>query len=108
MFHHFCAVIVVCALNRKQVEASKKEADKDGVKVPTTLEEYCVKTVVKSPMEEPETFDMYDDDYYEMSDEEDNLEEAEGCVAGCSAAAARPNDSGLFDDSEGDSGQGEN
>ncbi len=92
------------------MESSKKDAEKDGVKVPMTLEEYCVKTVVKNPAEETDTFDMYDDDYYEMSDDEDNLEDAEGsCAAGCSTAPVRPNDSGLFDnDSEGDSGQGEN
>uniref|UniRef100_UPI00038C0566 ubiquitin-conjugating enzyme E2 R2-like n=1 Tax=Ictidomys tridecemlineatus TaxID=43179 RepID=UPI00038C0566 len=31
---------------RKQVSATKAEAEKDGVKVPTTLAEYCIKTKV--------------------------------------------------------------
>jgi ubiquitin-conjugating enzyme E2 R len=29
---------------RKQVDASKVEAAKDGVKVPETVEEYCIKS----------------------------------------------------------------
>uniref|UniRef100_A0A8C8UF69 UBC core domain-containing protein n=1 Tax=Peromyscus maniculatus bairdii TaxID=230844 RepID=A0A8C8UF69_PERMB len=33
---------------RKQVSATKDEAEKDGVKVPTTLAEYCIKTKVPS------------------------------------------------------------
>lgn len=34
---------------REQVEASKLEAEKDGVKVPTTIQEYCVKKSPVSP-----------------------------------------------------------
>ncbi|XP_055340563.1 ubiquitin-conjugating enzyme E2 R2-like [Paramacrobiotus metropolitanus] len=34
---------------REQVEASKAEADKDGVRVPTTVHEYCVKQPAAAP-----------------------------------------------------------
>lgn len=32
---------------RKQVSATKAKAERDGVKVPTTLEEYCIKTKMR-------------------------------------------------------------
>ncbi|KAJ9592019.1 hypothetical protein L9F63_001458, partial [Diploptera punctata] len=34
---------------RKQVQAARLEAEKDGVVVPLTLEDYCIKTKVKPP-----------------------------------------------------------
>lgn len=38
---------------RRQVEESKVEAEKDGVKVPETVEEYCVKNAApKKPDED--------------------------------------------------------
>ncbi|XP_072100740.1 ubiquitin-conjugating enzyme E2 R2-like isoform X2 [Mobula birostris] len=55
---------------RKQVLATKAEADKDGVKVPTTLAEYCVKT--KAPPHDNSSDLLYDDLYDDdMDDEED-------------------------------------
>ncbi|XP_069783912.1 ubiquitin-conjugating enzyme E2 R2-like [Narcine bancroftii] len=55
---------------RKQVLATKAEADKDGVKVPTTLAEYCVKT--KAPPHDNSLDLLYDDLYDDdMDDEED-------------------------------------
>lgn len=55
-----------CLWFRKQVEATREDADRDGVTVPTTLEEYCVKTVLR-PIEDPidslDLDDCYDDDY---------------------------------------------
>ncbi|XP_078394170.1 ubiquitin-conjugating enzyme E2 R2-like, partial [Cetorhinus maximus] len=55
---------------RKQVLATKAEADKDGVKVPTTLAEYCVKT--KAPPHDNSSDLLYDDLYDDdMDDDED-------------------------------------
>lgn len=52
---------------RNQVDSSRIEAEKDGVVVPETLEEYCVKTIAK-PNDEIEVFDL-DEDYYDYGDE---------------------------------------
>lgn len=56
---------------RKQVAASKLEAEKDNVVVPTTLEEYCIKHKHKPTDEsdEPEMADFYDDDYCDDLDD---------------------------------------
>ena len=62
---------------RKQVESSRKEAAADGVKVPTTLDEYCHQ--YKQQPSSTSSFDMNDDlydenDYYEdSSDNEDTV-----------------------------------
>ncbi|XP_063084659.1 ubiquitin-conjugating enzyme E2 R1 isoform X1 [Cavia porcellus] len=45
---------------RKQVLGTKVDAERDGVKVPTTLAEYCVKSKAPVPEEGPELF--YEDD----------------------------------------------
>ncbi|XP_065520290.1 ubiquitin-conjugating enzyme E2 R2-like isoform X2 [Lathamus discolor] len=57
---------------RKQVLATKVEAEKDGVKVPTTLAEYCIKTKVPSNDNSSDLLydDLYDDDI-DDEDEED-------------------------------------
>lgn len=49
---------------RKQVEATKADALKDGIKVPETVEEYCV----KAPAKPSEDIDMleFDEDYGEF------------------------------------------
>jgi len=75
---------------RKQVRATKAEAEKDGVVVPTTLQEYCVTSKPKS-QECGADPDFYDDDYMENDEEEDGEEEEEN---NC-------------DDGEGDSGHGD-
>ncbi|XP_021563262.1 ubiquitin-conjugating enzyme E2 R1-like, partial [Carlito syrichta] len=46
---------------RKQVLGTQVDAERDGVKVPTTLAEYCVKTKAPAPDEGSALF--YDDDY---------------------------------------------
>lgn len=56
---------------RKQVLGTKVDAERDGVKVPTTLAEYCVKT--KAPVPD-EGSDLFYDDYYE-----DGEAEADSC-----------------------------
>lgn len=51
--------------------ASKLEAEKDNVVVPTTLEEYCIKHKHKPANEsdEPDMADFYDDDYCDDLDD---------------------------------------
>lgn len=68
----FALVFTVCIfiLSRKQVTLSKQEAEKDGVVVPITLEDYIVKS--KPPESNLELTDFYDDDY--DLDEDDELE----------------------------------
>ncbi|CAB1317181.1 unnamed protein product [Coregonus sp. 'balchen'] len=52
----------------KQVLATNAEAERDGVKVPTTLAEYCVRTRAPPP---DEGSDLFYDDYYDDEDLED-------------------------------------
>ncbi|XP_034563225.1 cell division cycle 34 homolog a [Halichoeres trimaculatus] len=59
---------------RKQVLATKADAERDGVKVPTTLDEYCVRTQVP-PTDDGSNLlydDYYDDEELEDDDEDDN------------------------------------
>ncbi|XP_063003337.1 ubiquitin-conjugating enzyme E2 R1 [Elgaria multicarinata webbii] len=59
-------------LIRKQVLGTKVDAERDGIKVPTTLAEYCVKTKTPAP---DEGSDLFYDEYYEddeMDDEDDD------------------------------------
>ncbi|XP_070817668.1 cell division cycle 34 homolog a [Chaetodon auriga] len=64
---------------RKQVLATKADAERDGVKVPVTLDEYCVRTQV------PPTDDgsnLLYDDYYddeELEDDDDDEDDNEDC-----------------------------
>ncbi|XP_056109431.1 cell division cycle 34 homolog (S. cerevisiae) b [Rhinichthys klamathensis goyatoka] len=61
---------------RKQVLATKAEAERDGVKVPTTLAEYCVRT--RAPALD-EGSDLLYDDYYDDEDLEDDDDDDEDC-----------------------------
>ncbi|CAJ1060476.1 cell division cycle 34 homolog (S. cerevisiae) a isoform X2 [Xyrichtys novacula] len=59
---------------RKQVLATKADAERDGVKVPTTLDEYCVRTQVP-PTDDGSNLlydDYYDDEELEDDDDEDD------------------------------------
>lgn len=56
---------------RKQVSASRSEAEKDNVVVPTTIEEYCIKHKNKPQEVETDMTDFYDDDYGDEMDDED-------------------------------------
>ncbi|XP_029987759.1 cell division cycle 34 homolog a [Sphaeramia orbicularis] len=59
---------------RKQVLATKADAERDGVKVPVTLDEYCVRTQVP-PTDDGSNLlydDYYDDEDLEDDDEDDN------------------------------------
>lgn len=55
--------------------ASRLEAEKDNVVVPTTLEEYCIKHRSKPSEMEADMTDFYDDDY---GDDMDDDEEEDG------------------------------
>ncbi|XP_013403676.1 ubiquitin-conjugating enzyme E2 R2 [Lingula anatina] len=57
---------------RKQVQATKQEAEKDGVVVPTTLEDYCVSTNPKPSDSSMDAADFYDDDYGDDIDDDDD------------------------------------
>jgi len=75
---------------KKQVDASKIEAEKDGVKVPETVEDYCIKAnPAKAPHDDVDMleFDEYDYDYGPDSDDDNEYDEEQN---------------------EEDSGQGEN
>ncbi|XP_030640333.1 cell division cycle 34 homolog a [Chanos chanos] len=61
---------------RKQVLATKADADRDGVKVPTTLAEYCIRTRAPPP---DEGSNLFYDDYYDDEDLEDEEDEGEDC-----------------------------
>ncbi|CAD7669717.1 unnamed protein product [Nyctereutes procyonoides] len=62
---------------RKQVSATKAEVEKDGVKVPTTLVEYCIKT--KVPSNDNRSDLLYDNLYEGDIDDEDEEEEDADC-----------------------------
>ena len=59
---------------RRQVEESRKEAEKDGITVPTTVSEYCIKTRLPSKDSTASNdigeifYDDDDDDYGENAD----------------------------------------
>ncbi|XP_069006490.1 cell division cycle 34 homolog (S. cerevisiae) a [Embiotoca jacksoni] len=62
---------------RKQVLATKADAERDGVKVPVTLDEYCVRTQVP-PTDDGSNLlydDYYDDEELEDDDDEDENED---------------------------------
>lgn len=57
-------------LYRKQVSGGRAEAEKDGVEIPLTLEDYCIKTRVRQPEPHMDMTDFYVDDY-DIEDEEE-------------------------------------
>lgn len=62
---------------RKQVVATKADAERDGVKVPVTLDEYCVRTQVP-PTDDGSNLlydDYYDDEELDDDDDEDDDED---------------------------------
>ncbi|PSN51240.1 Ubiquitin-conjugating enzyme E2 R1 [Blattella germanica] len=63
---------------RKQVSAARLEAEKDGVVVPLTLEDYCIKTKVKPPEHSVDMTDFYDDDYDLDDEDEDDDDDDSG------------------------------
>ena len=66
-----CTNFGVISNFRKQVSRTKLEAEKENIKVPTTVEDYCVKS--RPSRSEPEDFtDFYDDDYADDVDDDDD------------------------------------
>jgi len=66
----------------RQVQASKVDADKDGVVVPLTMEEYCKKAKpLWSAQDSIEMDDFYDDDCYDMDDDYDEESEEDDEVS---------------------------
>ena len=82
--------------SRRQVTASRQEADRDGVEVPTTMEEYCMKPKSGSgggqlgsgggsgagggshDIGSMDMDDLYDDDdCYDMDDDDEEEEDEE-------------------------------
>merc|ERR1711863_3563 len=65
---------------RKQVQASRLDAEREGVVIPTTMEEYCKKA--KNPdqlvQENIDMDDLYDDDY-DLGDDCDDDEDDDDC-----------------------------
>uniref|UniRef100_A0A7N8X8C6 E2 ubiquitin-conjugating enzyme n=1 Tax=Mastacembelus armatus TaxID=205130 RepID=A0A7N8X8C6_9TELE len=62
---------------RKQVLATKADAERDGVKVPVTLDEYCVRTQVP-PTDDGSNL-LYDDYYDDEELDDDNEDDNEDC-----------------------------
>ena len=63
--------------HRKQVLGTTADAERDGVKVPITLDEYCVRTQVP-PTDDGSNLlydDYYDDEELEDDDDEDDNED---------------------------------
>lgn len=67
--------------SRQQVATSLKEAEKDGVRVPQTVEEYTAavqkqlgQSISVSSYDAEDMLDYEDDDYIESSDEEEDDE----------------------------------
>jgi len=54
----------------RQVKKSQEEAKKDNVTIPTTLDEYCIKTQITHPVESDE--DNFDWDPYDDVDDDDD------------------------------------
>ncbi len=54
--------------------AAKVEAEKEGIVVPVTLEDYCIKTRARPAEQQLDMTDFYDDEY-ELDDDDDDDEE---------------------------------
>lgn len=82
---------------RKQVLSTAAEAERDGVKVPRTLAEYCIQTRV--PSQDSSSDLLYDDLYDDMeeSEAEDSEAESEGGAQGGGRVYQDQDDSGNED-----------
>lgn len=67
--------------SRKQVQATKVDAAKDSVTVPTTLQEYCVTSRPLPPHSSGNLTDLdfYDDEDYVDEDDDDYVDEEAPC-----------------------------
>uniref|UniRef100_H2Z8E4 UBC core domain-containing protein n=1 Tax=Ciona savignyi TaxID=51511 RepID=H2Z8E4_CIOSA len=63
---------------KQQVSDSQREADRDGVVVPTTVEEYCVKTTVAQESESSlNVEEFYDEDIDICGDDDEDMQDVE-------------------------------
>lgn len=94
------------AAHRKQVMSTAAEAERDGVKVPTTLAEYCVQTRVPSQDSSSDLLydDLYDDDMEEEDEEDDESEMESVGEAGAISAMEEGGTSTRCYDNQDDSG----
>ena len=60
---------------RKQVSSTKIDAEKDGIKVPTTLQEYCIQSKPKSTESCVDMGDYFYDYGDDMDDDDDDVYE---------------------------------
>lgn len=63
----------ISSFHRKQAQAAKTEAEKEGIVVPLTLEDYCIKTRARPAEQQLDMTDFYDDEYELDDDEDDQL-----------------------------------
>ncbi|KAH6938660.1 hypothetical protein HPB50_011596 [Hyalomma asiaticum] len=100
---------------RKQVSATRLEADRDNVTVPTTIDEYCVKhrqkvTDDSAMSAEADMTDFYDDDYdddLEDDEEDEEVEEEEDAGRGDGHQVGRRSTGPPHYKDDDDSGNGE-
>ncbi|XP_050044211.1 ubiquitin-conjugating enzyme E2 R2 isoform X1 [Dermacentor andersoni] len=100
---------------RKQVSATRLEADRDNVTVPTTIDEYCVKHRQKvvddsATSAEADMTDFYDDDYdddLEDDEEDEEVEEEEDAGRGDGLQVGRRSTGAPHYKDDDDSGNGE-
>lgn len=64
-----------CPVFRKQVAQSRADAEKEGIRIPSSIEEYCIKhKPIGSQSSDTNTDlidDWYDDDDYDDDDDDD-------------------------------------
>lgn len=76
--------------------STKADAERDGVKVPTTLAEYCIQTKVPSHDSSTDLLydDLYNDDIEEDDDDDDEAEAGGMCGDMAGYCFADEDDSG--------------
>ena len=94
LINSLCVILtfLFILIRRKQVQATRADATRDNITVPTTLADYCIKTKVQTPSHSSlDMADFYDDDDYADDVPDDDDEDDDDC----------------YYDDEDDSGNGE-
>ena len=82
MLKGYCVALSIILLSRRQVEESRKEAEKEGIVVPRTVSEYCIKTRLPSKDSNVSSdIDLFMDDDYEDDDHDDEYVEDDDAEA---------------------------
>ena len=73
----FFLLLFYVNVSRKQVEESRKEAEREGIVVPRTVSEYCIKTRLpsKDSNASNEINDLFFDEDYDDEDNDDYIDE---------------------------------